>query len=168
MPPLVAVERGLYSARTNAEDDGWPEAVIGPLGGLHQIWDGKRPDDPKRGYHAPRAMTTEDIKNLVADFAKAAQRAVEVGVDIIEIHGAHGYLLHQFLSPITNRRTDSYGGSFENRTRIPIEVTKSIRAVVPGTMPVFLRISATDWMEKTALGKELGWGLGTRRAQLAR
>ncbi|RVX67848.1 hypothetical protein B0A52_07776 [Exophiala mesophila] len=154
-PPLVAAELGLYSARADEQDDGWPKAVVGPSGGISQVWDGKMPDDPTGGYHAPREMTVQDIKNVVADFRKSAQRAVKAGVDVVEIHGAHGYLLHQFLSPLTNRRVDAYGGSFENRTRLLIEVIKGVREVVPDTMPVFLRISATDWME-TDLGRELG------------
>jgi len=156
LPPLVAAERGLYSARADVKDDGWPEDVVGPSGGIDQVWDGKKPDDPSGGYHTPREMTLEDIKDVVADFGKSAQRAVKAGVDVVEIHGAHGYLLHQFLSPLTNRRTDAYGGSFENRTRLLIEVIKSVRAAIPDSMPVFLRLSATDWMEETDLGRRLG------------
>ncbi|KIW16983.1 hypothetical protein PV08_04174 [Exophiala spinifera] len=155
-PPLVAAELGLYSARADAKDDGWPEDVVGPSGGIDQVWDGKRPDDPTGGYHSPREMTVEEIQSVVDDFAKSAQRAVRAGVDVVEIHGAHGYLLHQFLSPLTNRRTDAYGGSFGNRTRLLIEIIKSVRSVVPDTMPVFLRVSATDWMEETDLGRTLG------------
>lgn len=83
-------------------------------------------------------------------------RAVRAGIDIIEIHGAHGYLIHQFLSPITNRRSDDYGGSFENRTRLLREIIVAIRAVIPKEMPLFLRLSSTEWMEETDLGKQLG------------
>ncbi|KAM3419712.1 putative NADPH dehydrogenase C23G7.10c [Cercospora zeina] len=155
-PPLVADKAGLPSVRAYTEDDGWPHDVVGPSGGIDQIWDGKLPEDPTGGFHVPRAMTVEEIRELVADFGKSAQRAVRAGADLVSIHGAHGYLLHQFLSPITNRRTDEYGGSFERRTRLLIEVIKSVRAVMPDTMPLVLRISATDWMEETALGQELG------------
>ncbi|OAG13742.1 NADPH dehydrogenase [Alternaria alternata] len=104
--------------------------------------------------HAGRKA--KEIGELVQDWAAAAQRAVKAGIDVIEIHGAHGYLIHQFLSPVTNQRTDKYGGSFENRTRILVEIIKAIRAVVPDSMPVYLRISSTDWMEETEKGKKLG------------
>jgi 2,4-dienoyl-CoA reductase-like NADH-dependent reductase (Old Yellow Enzyme family) len=101
-------------------------------------------------------MTVEDIKQLAQDFAAAARRSVKAGVDVIEIHAAHGYLLHQFVSPITNRRTDQYGGSFENRTRILFEVLAAVRGAIPDGMPLFLRMSSTEWMEETDLGKQLG------------
>jgi 2,4-dienoyl-CoA reductase-like NADH-dependent reductase (Old Yellow Enzyme family) len=93
---------------------------------------------------------------VVKDFAAAARRSVEAGVDVIEIHGAHGYLIHQFLSPITNRRTDDYGGSFENRTRLLFEVIKAVRGVTPASMPLFLRLSSTEWMEESEQAKRLG------------
>lgn len=156
LPPLLATRLGKYSAKAEAADDGWPEDVVGPTGGEAQSWDGKKPSDPSGGYHTPKEMTTDDIKDLVGNYARAAERAVKAGTDVVEIHGAHGYLLHQFLSPISNRRNDMYGGSFENRTRLLIEVTKAVRAVVPSSMPVFVRISATDWMEETPLGRQLG------------
>jgi 2,4-dienoyl-CoA reductase-like NADH-dependent reductase (Old Yellow Enzyme family) len=84
---------------------------------------------------------------LIKDFAEAAERAVKANFDAIEIHAAHGYLLHQFLSPVSNKRTDRYGGSFENRIRLLLEVSESIRASIPKTMPLLIRISATDWFE---------------------
>lgn len=93
---------------------------------------------------------------MVNDWASAAARAVRAGIDVIEIHAAHGYLLHQFLSPITNQRTDAYGGSFENRTRLLIEIVKAVRAAIPTTMPLFLRLSSTEWMEESDLGKDIG------------
>jgi 2,4-dienoyl-CoA reductase-like NADH-dependent reductase (Old Yellow Enzyme family) len=83
----------------------------------------------------------------VADFASAARRAVEAGFDTVEIHGAHGYLLHQFLSPLTNKRTDAYGGSPENRFRLILEVARAVRKVLPAGMPLLVRLSATDWVE---------------------
>lgn len=95
----------------------------------------------------PRELATDEIPGLIADFAEAARRAVEAGFDAIEIHGAHGYLFHAFLSPLSNQRVDRYGGSFENRARLLLETVDAIRAVIPETMPLFVRLSATDWIE---------------------
>lgn len=95
----------------------------------------------------PLAATLEDIQTIIADFVASAKRAVSLGLDAIELHGAHGYLLHQFLSPISNHRDDSYGGSLENRMRLMLEVFSAMRAVVPATMALGVRISATDWVE---------------------
>lgn len=92
-------------------------------------------------------MTLDDIRTLVDAFRNAAARAVAAGFDMIEIHGAHGYLLTEFLSPLSNQRTDQYGGSFENRTRLLFEVLGAVRDVIPRDMPLWLRISATEWME---------------------
>jgi 2,4-dienoyl-CoA reductase-like NADH-dependent reductase (Old Yellow Enzyme family) len=99
------------------------------------------------GYPEPRELTNLEIKLLIRDFAAAAVRAVEVGFDVIEIHGAHGYLLHQFYSPLANTRTDEYGGDFEGRTRLLIEVAQAIRGAIPDGVPLFVRISATDWVD---------------------
>lgn len=96
--------------------------------------------------HPPIAIATEDIKNIVQAFKNAAKRAVSAGYDIIEIHGAHGYLIHQFLSPLTNLRTDAYGGSFENRSRLLVEIIKAVKTVLE-EQSLWLRISATDWAE---------------------
>jgi 2,4-dienoyl-CoA reductase-like NADH-dependent reductase (Old Yellow Enzyme family) len=98
-------------------------------------------------YAAPRKISVSEIKDLVDAFGKAAKRSVEAGFDAVEIHGAHGYLLHQFLSPLSNDRDDEYGGSLENRARMLMEVISSVRSAVPETMPVFLRLSATDYAE---------------------
>ena len=98
------------------------------------------------GYTAPREMSTQDVAATVEHFAAAAKRAVEAGCDTIELHGAHGYLLHNFLSPLSNQRIDSYGGSFENRVRFPLEVVDAVRAVIPQGMPLIMRVSATDWV----------------------
>ena len=98
-------------------------------------------------YAAPRKLSFAEIGNLVEAFGQAAKRSVEAGFDAVEIHGAHGYLLHQFLSPLSNDRDDQYGGSLENRARMLMEVIASIRNSVPETMPVFLRLSATDYAE---------------------
>ncbi|CAG7991991.1 unnamed protein product [Penicillium salamii] len=97
----------------------------------------------------PKALTLEDIEVLIKDFAEAAKRAAKANFDAIEIHSAHGYLLHQFLSPVSNKRTDRYGGSFENRIRLLLEISDAIRASIPQTMPLLVRISATDWFEFT-------------------
>lgn len=99
------------------------------------------------GYPIPRALTTNEIKELTNKFAEAATRAIRVGFDVIEIHAAHGYLFHQFFSPLMNHRTDEYGGSYENRTRFLLETTKAIRAAIPATTPLFIRLSASDWAE---------------------
>ncbi|MEY4970529.1 MAG: hypothetical protein RLZZ277_760 [Actinomycetota bacterium] len=99
------------------------------------------------GYPEPRELTTLEIRLLVRDFAAAAVRAVEVGFDVIEIHAAHGYLLHQFYSPLANTRTDEYGGDFEGRTKFLVEVAQAIREAIPEETPLFVRISATDWVD---------------------
>jgi 2,4-dienoyl-CoA reductase-like NADH-dependent reductase (Old Yellow Enzyme family) len=104
------------------------------------------------GYPAPRALTVEEIGELVKDFADAARRAVAVGFDVIEIHAAHGYLLHQFYSPISNDRTDEYGGSIDNRIRFLMEVTQAVRAAIGADVALFVRISATDWVDE-------GWNI---------
>ena len=98
-------------------------------------------------YAVPKALDEAEIAGVVAAFADAAKRANAAGFDFIEIHGAHGYLLHEFLSPLANQRTDQYGGSFENRIRLPLQVVDAVRAVWPQHLPLFMRISATDWAE---------------------
>ncbi|WP_109126206.1 NADH:flavin oxidoreductase/NADH oxidase [Dyella sp. C11] len=98
-------------------------------------------------WHVPQALDKQGIAKVVADFRAAAERALAAGFQLIELHGAHGYLLHQFLSPLSNHRTDEYGGSFENRTRIVREVITAVREVWPEHLPLWLRVSATDWSE---------------------
>lgn len=98
-------------------------------------------------YPMPSAMSTGDIDAVVTAFADSAKRAIAAGFQVLEIHGAHGYLLHEFLSPLSNQRTDEYGGSFDNRIRFLRRVISAVRAVVPESAPLFLRISATDWAE---------------------
>ncbi len=93
----------------------------------------------------PIELTTGQVKQIITDFKAAAARALEAGFKIIEIHGAHGYLINEFISPLSNKRTDSYGGSFENRIRFLLEIIAAIRSVWPETFPLFLRISASDW-----------------------
>lgn len=99
------------------------------------------------GYAVPEALAAADIAQIVDHFTAAAGRARDAGFQTIEIHAAHGYLLHQFLSPLANRRQDSYGGSFENRTRLTREVVGAVRAVWPERLPLLIRLSATDWIE---------------------
>jgi 2,4-dienoyl-CoA reductase-like NADH-dependent reductase (Old Yellow Enzyme family) len=99
------------------------------------------------GYPVPRELTISEIHQLAIDWAAAATRAIKVGFDVLEIHAAHGYLLHEFYSPLSNHRTDEYGGTFENRTRFLREVVSAVRAVMPASMPLFVRISASDWTE---------------------
>jgi 2,4-dienoyl-CoA reductase-like NADH-dependent reductase (Old Yellow Enzyme family) len=99
------------------------------------------------GYAEPRELATEDIRVVALAFAAAARRAVEAGFDLVEIHAAHGYLLHQFLSPLSNHRTDSYGGPLENRARALLEVVDAVRAEVGEGFPVVVRFSATDWVD---------------------
>jgi len=99
------------------------------------------------GYSEPRALDREGIAAIVDAFRRAAQRAIRAGFDFVEIHAAHGYLLNEFLSPLANHRTDEYGGSFENRARLPLEVVDAVRAAWPAHLPLFVRISATDWAD---------------------
>ena len=98
-------------------------------------------------YAAPQALDEAGIRQVIADFAHAARRAVEAGFDTIEIHAAHGYLLHQFLTPLVNTRTDGWGGTEEGRNRLTLEVVDAVRTVIPDSMPLLLRISATDWTD---------------------
>jgi 2,4-dienoyl-CoA reductase-like NADH-dependent reductase (Old Yellow Enzyme family) len=100
-----------------------------------------------QGWPAPRALTKNDIARMFDVFAAAARRIDRVGFDVIELHGGHGYLLHQFMSPLSNRRDDEYGGGFENRIRFPLEVFKAVRAAFAEDKPVGIRVSATDWVD---------------------
>ncbi len=99
---------------------------------------------PAPGYPAPRALDAAGLDGVRQAFAAAARRALRAGFDLVEVHAAHGYLLNQFLSPLTNRRTDAYGGSLEGRMRFPLEVVEAVRAVWPQDRPLFVRISAVD------------------------
>lgn len=117
--------------------NGWPDDVVGPS------------DEPfDEHYPTPRAMSIEEINQFKRDAVSAAVRAIEAGFDILELHFAHGYLVSTFLTPAVNKRTDQYGGSFENRTRLAIELVREVRKVMPEDMPLFVRISATDWLEE--------------------
>ncbi|GGO21329.1 NADH:flavin oxidoreductase/NADH oxidase [Deinococcus humi] len=120
-------------------------AVAHEYGGWGVIGPDTQPFSPT--FHTPNAMTTADIERVTQDFVAAAQRAEIAGFDVVEIHAAHGYLLHQFMSPLSNSRTDDYGGSFENRTRFVMEVVRAVRGGWPMHKPLFVRVSATDWAE---------------------
>ncbi|KAA9008815.1 NADH:flavin oxidoreductase/NADH oxidase [Histidinibacterium aquaticum] len=98
----------------------------------------------REGWHTPKALTVEEIAGIIDDFAAAARRALDAGFDGVEIHGAHGYLLHEFMSPFSNKRDDDYGGPVENRMRLPVEVARAIRAVLPDDMPLLYRASCVD------------------------
>lgn len=130
------VTDGSVGALASPEEGGWGDNVWAPSAIKYT-----------NNFPDPKAMTIDDIKTLVQAFKDAARRSVEAGIDVIEIHAAHGYLITEFLSPLSNKRTDNYGGSFENRTRLLFEIIEAIRSVIPETMPLFVRISATEWME---------------------
>ncbi|MEY2916137.1 MAG: hypothetical protein RL454_1066 [Actinomycetota bacterium] len=135
-----------HAGRKGSTNRGWPGYEPGTVsladGGWQTI---SSTDQAFTGYEAPRRLETEEIPSLVQKFAEAAANAVEAGFDAVEIHAAHGYLLHQFLSPLSNDRDDRYGGNLENRARFLIEVVAAVRHVVGAHYPVLLRISATDW-----------------------
>ena len=101
----------------------------------------------QEGDVPPIALDLSGIDGIVAAFEAATRRALRAGFKVIEIHAAHGYLLHEFLSPLANHRDDDYGGSLENRMRLPLRVTQALRALIPDMLPLFMRISATDWVE---------------------
>ena len=98
-------------------------------------------------HPVPRELTGAELEGLVEAFVAATRRAVEAGFKVVELHMAHGYLLHEFLSPLSNQRTDEYGGSLENRARFPLAVTRAVREALPQGLPLFVRISATDWAD---------------------
>lgn len=136
----------------------------GRKGSTRRPWEGPGSVPPEEGgwesvgpsatafgrYAPPRALTTDEVAVLPQAFAEAAQRAVDAGFDVLELHFAHGYLVHQFLSPLSNTRTDRYGGDFEGRTRLALEIADAVRATT--SVPLFARLSATDWTDG-------GWAL---------
>ena len=137
-------------------------AHAGRKGSTARPWEGGKKVDVQKGgweviapsdvafsetYPQPRAMTHDDIARITNDFVTAARRSLMAGFEVIELHMAHGYLMHEFLSPLSNHRTDEYGGSLENRMRLPLAVAQAVRSAVPDSVPVFVRISATDWVD---------------------
>lgn len=136
-------------------------AHAGRKASVTEPWNGGRQIHPDKGGwqtiapsaigfnnddYPPVAMGVDEIQRVIADFAAATQRSVQAGYDVIEIHAAHGYLIHEFLSPLSNLRTDDYGGSFENRVRLLLEIADTVKAQLNGQL-LFVRISATDWVE---------------------
>ena len=130
------------STRPPWRGEGW---VPPEEGGWEPVGPGSEPFAP--GYPVPRPLDRAGIAAIAPAFAAAAERALRAGFDVVEIHAAHGYLLHEFLSPLVNQRTDEYGGTFENRIRLCLEVIDAVRRVWPDRLPVLLRISATDWVD---------------------
>jgi len=136
-------------------------AHAGRKGSTMRPWSGGGRVDPPEGwqpvgptsepftdaYPVPHALTIEEIRRVVQSFAAAARRALDAGFDVVEIHAAHGYLVHEFLSPLSNHRTDLYGGTFDNRVRFCLEVVDAVRRVWVDSRPLFVRISCTDWTE---------------------
>lgn len=131
-----------------------PWAGAKPLAPAEGGWQTIGPSAIGFGDHpAPRAMNAADIERAIADFAASARLAHDAGFEVVEVHGAHGYLLHNFCSPLSNRRTDEWGGSLDSRMRFPLAVARAVREAWPADKPVFYRISASDWAEG-------GWDLG--------
>lgn len=146
-PIRVAVQLA-HAGRKGSSREPWNGGRL-----LPESEGGWRAEAPSAVPHAPdeappRALDRADLARLRAAFASAAARAARLGVDALELHAAHGYLLHEFLSPVSNRRSDEYGGSLENRMRFPLEVFDAVRGAFPAERPVGVRISATDWLEE--------------------
>jgi 2,4-dienoyl-CoA reductase-like NADH-dependent reductase (Old Yellow Enzyme family) len=144
----------IHAGRKASSDKAWPGRGGALPPGSPLAWPTLGPSPVAFGEHpAPRELTADQIGAVVRQFAEAAQRALGAGFQVGEIHGAHGYLVHQFLSPLSNRRTDAYGGPLEHRMRFALEVAQAVRGVWPQQLPVFFRVSATDWLDAE------GWGL---------
>lgn len=159
-------------------------AHAGRKASCHAPWEGGAPLAPNEGawqtlgpspiafapgHPVPKAATLDDIRSVIDAFVAATRRAVEAGYQVIELHSAHGYLLHEFLSPLSNQRTDQYGGSLENRMRLTLEVAAAMRSAMPDDLPLFTRISATDWIDggwDLAQSIELAKQLQTRGVDL--
>lgn len=143
IPAIQLVHSGRKSSTSHPAEGGAPITLEN--GGWEPIAPSATPF--REGSLIPRAMEAGDIAKTVADFAASAARAREAGFKILEIHAAHGYLIHQFLSPLSNQRQDDYGGSFDNRIRFLREIVAAVRVEWPEDLPLFVRISATDWVE---------------------
>ena len=131
-------------------DGGKPLSTDG--GGWRPVAPSAEPFDA--GHSVPEALSEAGIAEVIASFAAAALRALDAGFQVIEIHAAHGYLIHEFLSPVANRRADQWGGSFENRVRLLLQIVAAVRGVWPDALPLIVRISATDWLAGE------GWDIG--------
>jgi 2,4-dienoyl-CoA reductase-like NADH-dependent reductase (Old Yellow Enzyme family) len=151
-----------HCRRTGTAKLGIQLAHAGRKASAQRPWEGAKPLSPSEdpwptiapsaipfgpGWHTPRAMDEEDMARVRADFAGAAKRSLRIGFDAIELHFAHGYLLHSFVSPLSNKRNDDYGGSFEGCIRFPLQVVRDTRAVVPRGIPLGARITGTDWVD---------------------
>ncbi len=148
---VPAIQLG-HAGRKASTDRPWlgggsvPAGASVPAGGTG--WQPSGPSTvPFDTYTEPLELTVDEIHGIVRSFAAAAERALAAGFKAVEIHGAHGYLTHSFLSPVSNRRTDEYGGSFQNRIRFALEVATAVRAVWPEELPLLFRVSATDWLD---------------------
>src|SRR5215510_9903918 len=154
---VVAQARRMGSAKFGIQI-----AHSGRKGSAQRPWEGAGPLKPEAdpwptiaaspipfgdGWHTPREVTEVDMERVRAAFVSAAQRSLRIGFDEIELHMAHGYLAHGFMSPISNKRTDQYGGSLENRLRFPLSIARAVRAAVPRTVPLGTRITGSDWRE---------------------
>ncbi|MET8130115.1 NADH:flavin oxidoreductase/NADH oxidase [Streptomyces sp. NPDC005065] len=131
----------------------------GPVGPDEHGWQPVAPSPLPfdEGHPVPHELTVDEIHGVVDQFREAARRALDAGFEVAEVHGAHGYLVGQFLSPHSNRRTDEYGGSFDNRVRFALQVVDAVREVWPEDLPVFFRISATDWLTENHEDDREGW-----------
>lgn len=143
----IAIQLGHAGRKASTDKPWFGGAQIAP--GHEHGWQTVAPSSIPfaPGSRAPAELDRSGMECIRQAFASSAQRAARLGLDAVQLHGAHGYLLHQFLSPLSNRRTDDYGGSLENRMRFPLEVFDSVRAVFPVERPVTMRVSATDWVE---------------------
>ena len=142
--PAIQLAHAGWKASTAAPWNGGKAVPVGE-GGWEPTGVGTQPFTD--GYPTPRALTGSDIELVCNQFRDATQRALAVGFKLIEIHSAHGYLFHSFLSPLSNQRTDDYGGSFENRTRLLLRVVREVRKTMPVDLPLAVRLSCSDWIE---------------------
>jgi 2,4-dienoyl-CoA reductase-like NADH-dependent reductase (Old Yellow Enzyme family) len=143
VPAIQLAHAGRKASTAQPWNGGGPVGISD--GGWQPIGPSPIPFDTK--YPVPREMTETDIEQLVHQFVASARLSLAAGFEVVEIHAAHGYLLHEFLSPLANHRTDQYGGSLANRMRLPLRVTAAVRGVWPSGLPLFVRISATDWAD---------------------
>src|SRR5947209_3479025 len=160
---IDALARIARFVRAQGAVPGMQLAHAGRKASVARPWDGDKPVGPPAGwtpivapspiafdagYQTPVAMGAADLAAVIAAFGAAAGRAVRAGFEVLEVHAAHGYLIHEFLSPVTNRRDDEWGGTFDNRIRLAVEVVRAIRRVVPDALPLLVRLSTTDWLDR--------------------
>ncbi len=143
VPAIQLAHAGRKASTARPWDGGKPMSA--DAGGWQPV--GAYGEAFNEGYPVPHELSIDEIKGVQQHFVDAAKRADQAGFDLVEIHGAHGYLLHSFYSPLANKRSDNYGGSFENRIRMLLETTRAVREVWPDSKPLMVRISATDWLE---------------------